>query len=116
LSRQQFVYVNRPLPTIVAAKISAVMHNPGLRLWPQGERLKAHAWRVRGSKAGLAALGKHLTGAPAGLLIERFTADGVPIPGPAPATSLYHLTAALTDKAVMQLLQLLSQDDAAIAT
>jgi len=48
-------------------------------IWPQAERLKAHARRPHESKAHLAvqlaALGTHLRGAPAGLWIERFTAQ-----------------------------------------
>jgi mannose-6-phosphate isomerase len=75
------------------------------RVWPQTERLKALAGR-RGfadkhAPAALTALFKHLDGVRAGLWHERIGADGVPTNEPAPATSLYHLTAALTHPAVL---------------
>jgi mannose-6-phosphate isomerase len=73
------------------------------RLWPQTERLKVEA-RRRDTERFAAALGaveRHLTGVRPGLWIERFDAAGQAVPGPAPATSLYHLTAALTDEAVV---------------
>lgn len=74
------------------------------RLWPQTERLKAAARRAPAPCVKpLAGVEKHLAGAPAGLWIERINAYGQPIPEPAPATSLYHLTAALTDEAVAML-------------
>jgi mannose/cellobiose epimerase-like protein (N-acyl-D-glucosamine 2-epimerase family) len=75
------------------------------RLWPQTERLKAAACSAYapGLVKPLAGLAKHLAGAPAGLWIERINSQGQPVPGPAPATSLYHLTAALTDEAVVRL-------------
>jgi mannose/cellobiose epimerase-like protein (N-acyl-D-glucosamine 2-epimerase family) len=74
------------------------------RLWPQTERLKAVARRRRGRVAeALGALERHLAGARPGLWIERLDAGGQPIAEPAPATSLYHLTAALTDDAVLEL-------------
>jgi mannose/cellobiose epimerase-like protein (N-acyl-D-glucosamine 2-epimerase family) len=74
------------------------------RLWPQTERLKAVARRrrVRVTEA-LGALEQHLAGARPGLWIERLDARGQPIAEPVPATSLYHLTAALTDDAVLEL-------------
>jgi len=74
----------------------------GFRLWPQTERLKAMARcrsdRVRGA---LEALETHLAGVRPGLWIERMDASGQPVAEPAPATSLYHLTAAFTDDAVL---------------
>jgi mannose/cellobiose epimerase-like protein (N-acyl-D-glucosamine 2-epimerase family) len=74
------------------------------RLWPQTERLKAVARRRRGQVAkARGALERHLAGARPGLWIERLDAGGQPIAEPAPATSLYHLTAALTDDAVLEL-------------
>jgi mannose/cellobiose epimerase-like protein (N-acyl-D-glucosamine 2-epimerase family) len=77
----------------------------GFRLWPQAERLKAEARRQQGADIGtasaFAALSKHLEGAPSGLWEERIHPDGRPTGEPAPATSLYHLTAALTDPAVL---------------
>jgi mannose/cellobiose epimerase-like protein (N-acyl-D-glucosamine 2-epimerase family) len=74
------------------------------RLWPQTERLKAVARRRRDQVAdALGALERHLAGTRPGLWIERLDAGGQPIAEPAPATSLYHLTAALTDDAVLGL-------------
>jgi mannose/cellobiose epimerase-like protein (N-acyl-D-glucosamine 2-epimerase family) len=76
----------------------------GFRLWPQTERLKAVARRRRARVAeALGALERHLDGDRPGLWIERLDARGQPIAEPAPATSLYHLTAALTDDAVLEL-------------
>jgi mannose/cellobiose epimerase-like protein (N-acyl-D-glucosamine 2-epimerase family) len=76
----------------------------GFRLWPQTERLKAVA-RRRPDRipSALAALTRHVAGARPGLWIERMDATGRAIAEPAPATSLYHLTAALTDDAVLKL-------------
>ena len=77
------------------------------RLWPQTERLKAVARRRRVRVAeALGALERHLAGARPGLWIERLDARGQPITEPVPATSLYHLTAALTDDAVLELVEL----------
>jgi mannose/cellobiose epimerase-like protein (N-acyl-D-glucosamine 2-epimerase family) len=77
----------------------------GFRLWPQTERLKAVARRRAGpdgfAKAA-AGLDRHLAAAPPGLWIERMNPDGQAIIEAVPATSLYHLTAALTDDAVVQ--------------
>jgi mannose/cellobiose epimerase-like protein (N-acyl-D-glucosamine 2-epimerase family) len=84
-----------------------VVHDAGHRLWPQTERLKAEARRKVAAANGLArafvALGKHLEGVRPGLWNERIDASGQPGGDPAPATSLYHLTAALTDRAVLAL-------------
>jgi mannose/cellobiose epimerase-like protein (N-acyl-D-glucosamine 2-epimerase family) len=75
----------------------------GFRLWPQTERLKAVArLRPDGLPAALAALERHLAGVHPGLWIERMDAGGQAVVEPAPATSLYHLTAALTDGAVLE--------------
>jgi mannose/cellobiose epimerase-like protein (N-acyl-D-glucosamine 2-epimerase family) len=75
----------------------------GFRLWPQTERLKAVArLRPDGLPAALAALERHLAGVRPGLWIERMNAAGQAVAEPAPATSLYHLTAALTDGAVLE--------------
>jgi mannose-6-phosphate isomerase len=75
----------------------------GFRLWPQTERLKAVArLRPDGLPAALAALERHLAGVRPGLWIERMDAAGQAVAEPAPATSLYHLTAALTDVAVVE--------------
>jgi mannose-6-phosphate isomerase len=75
----------------------------GFRLWPQTERLKSMArLSPDGLPAALAALERHIAGAPQGLWIERMNAEGQAAVEPAPATSLYHLTAALTDRAVLE--------------
>jgi mannose/cellobiose epimerase-like protein (N-acyl-D-glucosamine 2-epimerase family) len=75
------------------------------RLWPQTERLKAEARRHEHADkctgAAFTALWKHLDGVRPGLWRERINADGICPDDPAPATSLYHLTAALTDPAVV---------------
>jgi mannose-6-phosphate isomerase len=72
------------------------------RLWPATERLKALArLSPQNLPAGLAALTRHLAGVRPGLWIERMDASGEAIVEPAPASSLYHLTAALTDDAVL---------------
>jgi len=76
----------------------------GFRLWPQTERLKAVA-RRRPDRvpSALEALKRHFAGVRPGLWIERMDATGHAIAEPAPATSLYHLTAAFTDDAVLEL-------------
>ncbi len=76
----------------------------GFRLWPQTERLKAVA-RRRPDRvpAALDALKRHFAGVRPGLWIERMDARGHAIAEPAPATSLYHLTAAFADDAVREL-------------
>jgi mannose/cellobiose epimerase-like protein (N-acyl-D-glucosamine 2-epimerase family) len=83
------------------------LRDAGFRLWPQTERLKAEARRKNGASDHLAralvALGKHFEGVRSGLWIERLDAGGHAGGDPAPATSLYHLTAALTDRAVVAL-------------
>jgi mannose/cellobiose epimerase-like protein (N-acyl-D-glucosamine 2-epimerase family) len=76
----------------------------GFRLWPQTERLKAVARRrPDGVPAALDAIERHFAGVRPGLWIERMDAMGNAIAEPAPATSLYHLTAAFTDDAVSEL-------------
>jgi mannose-6-phosphate isomerase len=67
------------------------------RLWPQTERLKAAAVRQDTSEAGRAHAAARLASwlRPDGLWVERRDADGHDIPGPSPASSLYHLTCAL---------------------
>jgi mannose-6-phosphate isomerase len=76
----------------------------GFRLWPQTERLKAVA-RRRPDRVPAAhdALKRHFAGVRPGLWIERMDARGQAIAEPAPATSLYHLTAAFTDDTVLEL-------------
>jgi mannose-6-phosphate isomerase len=67
------------------------------RLWAQAERLKAAFLRPdrtrAGKQAALAGLCAWLR--PDGLWHERRTQDGGFVPGPAAATSLYHLTSAI---------------------
>jgi mannose/cellobiose epimerase-like protein (N-acyl-D-glucosamine 2-epimerase family) len=76
----------------------------GFRLWPQTERLKALARRrPDGLPAAVMALARHVAGVRPGLWIERMDAGEQAIAEPAPATSLYHLTAAFTDGAVLEL-------------
>jgi mannose/cellobiose epimerase-like protein (N-acyl-D-glucosamine 2-epimerase family) len=76
----------------------------GFRLWPQTERLKALARRrPDGLPGAVMALARHVAGVRPGLWIERMDAGEQAIAEPAPATSLYHLTAAFTDGAVLEL-------------
>jgi mannose-6-phosphate isomerase len=76
----------------------------GFRLWPQTERLKAVARRRPDRvRAALDAIERHFASVRPGLWIERMDAMGNAIAEPAPATSLYHLTAAFTDDAVLRL-------------
>lgn len=73
--------------------------SPGSRLWPQTERLKSEALRpgasLEGTARAEAALRRHLDGAPPGLWHERLDERGRPSGEPAPASSLYHLTAGI---------------------
>jgi mannose/cellobiose epimerase-like protein (N-acyl-D-glucosamine 2-epimerase family) len=76
----------------------------GFRLWPQTERLKAVARRRPDRVPGaIETLERHFAGVRPGLWIERMDAMGHAIAEPAPASSLYHLTAAFTDDAVLDL-------------
>lgn len=66
------------------------------RLWPQTERLKAE--RLAGGAlhaAAVAGLARWLL--PEGRFVERRDAAGGALPGPMPASSLYHLTCAILD-------------------
>jgi mannose/cellobiose epimerase-like protein (N-acyl-D-glucosamine 2-epimerase family) len=71
------------------------------RLWPQAELIKAECARAIPSPVAVAAaygaLNRHLDPAPRGLWRERLRSDGSWIPGPAPASSLYHLTGAILE-------------------
>ena len=80
------------------------VQDPQARLWPQTERLKAHAfmarrtdaqrhWRLAGDAA--AALERYLRGAGRGLWYDRRLPDGRFVHEPAPASSLYHLVCAI---------------------
>ncbi|MCW3475366.1 AGE family epimerase/isomerase [Limobrevibacterium gyesilva] len=74
--------------------------DPAIRLWPQTERLKAAAARPDLARIGAARclelLGLHFAGAPPGLWQEWLRPGGTVDRSPAPASSLYHLTCALT--------------------
>ncbi len=67
------------------------------RLWPQTERLKAEFLRQDTGTARQAAATRALAAwlLPDGLWVERQDASGAPLPGPVPASSLYHLVAAI---------------------
>ena len=69
------------------------------RLWPQTERLKAEWLRPDRSAAKIAqsqqALWGFIAGARPGLWHERWDAGQGFLPGPAPASSVYHLTAGI---------------------
>ncbi|MFC0386016.1 AGE family epimerase/isomerase [Muricoccus vinaceus] len=71
----------------------------GSRLWPQTERLKSETLRPDATAAGIArahaALRLYLDPAPPGLWHERLDEAGRPSGEPAPASSLYHLTAGI---------------------
>ena len=71
----------------------------GARLWPQTERLKAEAIRrptvPHGLPQALTMLAPYFDHPTPGLWHERRGADGAFLPGPVPASSLYHLTCAL---------------------
>jgi mannose-6-phosphate isomerase len=76
------------------------------RLWPQAERLRAALSRLErtGSPAdapdvhsALSALSGYLEAAPRGSWRDRRTADGRWLPGPAPASSAYHVVGALDE-------------------
>jgi mannose/cellobiose epimerase-like protein (N-acyl-D-glucosamine 2-epimerase family) len=72
----------------------------GQRLWPQTERLKAECVRPDGDAARVleayAVLDSYILPAPPGLWLERRTPAGHFTGEAAPASSLYHLTAAIT--------------------
>jgi mannose/cellobiose epimerase-like protein (N-acyl-D-glucosamine 2-epimerase family) len=82
---------------------NGTVRDGGIRLWPQTERLKAQARRrdTAGVAAARAGLAKHFFGVHPGLWAERMDVCGRALDEPAPASSLYHLTAALTDEAVI---------------
>jgi mannose-6-phosphate isomerase len=72
----------------------------GQRLWPQTERLKAEILRPDAEEARIlqaySVLDSYILPAPPGLWLERRTAAGDFTRDAAPASSLYHLTAAIT--------------------
>ena len=67
------------------------------RIWPQTEMLKAAYVRADSTEAGRAKAAARLASwlLPDGLWHERRDAAGVPLPGPVPASSLYHLVGAI---------------------
>ncbi|MEA1835049.1 AGE family epimerase/isomerase [Methylobacterium durans] len=70
------------------------------RLWPQAERIKCEASRANSdflAGKAIAALWKMIDGAPTGLWHERLSSDGTVMAGPVPASSLYHLSCAITE-------------------
>ena len=71
----------------------------GQRLWPQTERLKAEILRPDAQEGRIlqayAVLDSYIAPAPSGLWFERRLADGAFARDSAPASSLYHLTAAI---------------------
>jgi mannose-6-phosphate isomerase len=78
------------------------VHDPEARLWPQTERLKVAArlavedpqhWQAA-AEAG-AALLRYLDVSPRGLWHDTLTADGRFLSEPAPASTFYHLVAAI---------------------
>lgn len=72
----------------------------GQRLWPQTERLKAEIMRPHSEDArvlqAFSVLDSYIQPAPPGLWLERRTAGGEFTRDAAPASSLYHLTGAIT--------------------
>jgi mannose/cellobiose epimerase-like protein (N-acyl-D-glucosamine 2-epimerase family) len=72
----------------------------GQRLWPQTERLKAEILRPDHEESRIlraySVLDSYILAAPPGLWLERRTAGGEFTRDAAPASSLYHLTAAMT--------------------
>lgn len=80
------------------------LHDPAARLWPQTERLKAAALaasctgetRYWGrAVAAASALLRYLETPKAGLWYDRLNAEGAFHDGPAPASSFYHIVAAI---------------------
>jgi mannose-6-phosphate isomerase len=69
------------------------------RLWPQTERLKAEILREDADTDRIlkaySVLRSYFIDRPSGLWHEHMTPDGSFVAGPAPASSLYHLTAAI---------------------
>lgn len=81
-------------------------HDAGARLWPQTERLKAAALaaRITGESRYIAmaatageSLLRYLDTPIAGLWYDRIDADGQLVDEPAPASSFYHLVAAISE-------------------
>ena len=79
--------------------VSGEVHGHGSRLWPQTERLKAEVLRPGADPAKIQAafttLDRYLIPAPRGLWHERLDQTGHAPVEPAPASSLYHLTAGI---------------------
>lgn len=86
------------------------VHDPVARLWPQTERVKAAAIAARVTNeekywkmAGAAAVGlqKYLATPVAGLWFDRLTSAGEMVSEPAPASSLYHIVAAIAELGIL---------------
>lgn len=84
------------------------IHDAGARLWPQTERLKAAALAARLTgedryftmvASAANALYRYLDAKPAGSWHDRMTPQGELIEEPAPASSFYHLVAAISELA-----------------
>ena len=80
------------------------LHDPGARLWPQTERLKANArLAVRAPEHWPAALEaaqalqRYLAGPAPGLWHDRLSPAGQFLEEPAPASSLYHIVCAIAE-------------------
>ncbi|MCR0985131.1 AGE family epimerase/isomerase [Roseomonas populi] len=75
------------------------LKGPGSRLWPQTERLKSEVLRPDATPDSIIraydALQQYFTPNPRGLWFERIGVDGRATKEPAPASSLYHLTASI---------------------
>jgi len=88
-----------PVTGDVIGEVSATGAAPilGTRLWPQTEMLKAAYVRADTTEAGRAKAAARLASwlLPDGLWHERRDAAGEPLPGPVPASSLYHLVGAI---------------------
>lgn len=83
--------------TVDALNGDLSLRSSGARLWPQAERLKAAL--ILGEEAEALAAARSLwryldTGTP-GVWRDRMTAEGAFVDEPAPATSLYHIAAAV---------------------
>ena len=77
-----------------------VVASAGQRFWPQTERLKAEVLRPDANDDRIleayAVLDRYIAPAPPGLWFEQRLPDGQFSDSPAPASSLYHITAAIT--------------------
>ena len=87
-----------------AISVEGEVLDPTARLWPQTERLKAvlmlreedPRWTARACEAA-DALAAYTRPAAPGLWVDVMEADGSMRPEPAPASSLYHITCAVSE-------------------